>query len=158
MSRKTRTTGAPGRNRRDPSRWQPRDNNGVARQNFGTSLRDMRRLSNRDLTTFGLVVFAQVPFVEDPTQSKTRPVVVVGSSDDGDTIYVHPISSSPQGMRNGLPLQDWSSVGLTRPCAVQHRLVSLNARTDFSATIGKLAAGDEVRVEYLLVNTPVTNN
>lgn len=95
----------------------------------------------------GTVVWARIPFVDDPDGSKLRPAVVAAI--DGRTVTVLPITSSlkdsVQRSSHYVALHDWADAGLTRPCLVTRRLVVVDV-IDVATVAGELTRDDEERV------------
>lgn len=76
----------------------------------------------------GQIWMAAVPYNEDPTQTKHRPVLVIGTSPKGPTedsvVLVLPITSfgGGGGFKNGdVPLLNWRRFGLDRGSYVRAR-------------------------------------
>lgn len=90
----------------------------------------------------GAVVWAHIPFTAE-SQWKTRPAVVVAV--EGREVTLLPITGSPAGRRrlDAVELRHWESAGLTRPCAVLQRRVTLD-RMDIVDLAGHLHPDDAV--------------
>lgn len=132
--------------RRDKTRWEARSNNGVLRQNVANSAKALREQFHQTLEP-GVVVFAHVPFEDDPSRYKTRPVVVIAQ--EGDIVYTHPLTSKNLTARGAVALPNWQSAGLTRPCAAQPRVVALD-RLEIGVRIGRLHPSDQHLVNLAL--------
>lgn len=95
----------------------------------------------------GTVVWARIPFLDDPDGSKVRPAVV--ASIDGRTVAVLPITSSLKDSVQRSPhyvaLRDWADAGLTRPCLVTRRLIAVDV-IDVATVAGELTSDDAKRV------------
>jgi hypothetical protein len=109
-------------------------------------LRRVRPVARTRLSR-GTVVWARIPFLDDPDASKLRPAVV--ASIDGRTVTVLPITSSlkdsVQRSPHYIALRDWADAGLTRPCLVTRRLVAVDV-IDVATVAGELTREDEDRV------------
>lgn len=119
---------------------------GNTRARVAAELRRARPVARTRLSR-GTVVWARIPFVDDPDGSKLRPAVVV--SIDGRTVTVLPITSSLKDSVQRSPhyvaLRDWAEAGLTRPCLVTRRLVAVDV-IDVATVVGELTRNDEDRV------------
>ena len=119
---------------------------GNTRARVVAELRRARPVARTRLSR-GTVVWARIPFTEDPDGSKLRPAVVV--SIEGRTVTVLPITSSLKDSVQRSPhyvaLRDWADAGLTRPCLVTRRLVAVDV-IDVATVAGELTRDDEARV------------
>ena len=119
---------------------------GSARARVVAELRRARPVARTRLSR-GTVVWARIPFVDDPDGSKLRPAVV--ASIDGRAVSVLPITSSQkESVRQSahyVLLRDWAEAGLTRPCLVTRRLVAIDM-IDVATVAGELTNDDEERV------------
>ena len=119
---------------------------GNTRARVVAELRRARPVARTRLSR-GTVVWARIPFTEDPGGSKLRPAVVV--SIEGRTVTVLPITSSLKDSVQRSPhyvaLRDWADAGLTRPCLVTRRLVAVDV-IDVATVAGELTRDDEARV------------
>ena len=101
----------------------------------------------RTRLTPGTVVWARVPFVDDPDRSKARPAVV--SEVVGREVRLLPVTSSTKdSVRCSplyVPLEDWESAGLSRPCLVTRKVVIVDV-IDVTTVVGTLGALDQARV------------
>lgn len=93
----------------------------------------------------GAVILARVPFSEDATQSKIRPVIV--HRIEGDSIVVQPCTSSPFGRRGPgrMDIQDPFEAGFTRATSALARIVRLD-RADLIEVQGHLSDVDARRL------------
>lgn len=95
----------------------------------------------------GTVVWARIPFVGAPAESKARPAVV--ASVNGRNVEVLPITSSTKdSVRQSslyVLLDDWVAAGLTRPCLVTRRPVVVDI-IDLTTVAGSLSDADAARV------------
>jgi hypothetical protein len=123
-----------------------RPHDGRRRARVVAELRRARPVARTRLTR-GTVIWARVPYVEDPDDSKLRPAVV--SSIDGRTVSVLPVTSSQKdSVRQSsfyILLRDWADAGLTRPCLVTRRLVEIDI-IDVATVAGALSDVDVARV------------
>lgn len=90
----------------------------------------------------GVVVWAEIPFVDDESQSKGRPAVVIDLRDG--VVEVLPITSSPARLRRPsghVELAEWEEAGLTRPSAVRRHAMRV-ARPNVSEILGELTQID----------------
>lgn len=119
---------------------------GNTRARVVAELRRARPVARTRLSR-GTVVWARIPYVDDPDGSKLRPAVV--ASIDGRTVTVLPITSSlKDSVRQSahyVTLRDWEEAGLTRPCLVTRRLVAVDV-IDVATVAGELTSADEDRV------------
>ena len=112
-------------------------------------LADLRRARPvaRTRLSRGTVVWARIPYVEDPDDSKLRPAVV--ASVEGRSVGVLPVTSSQKdSVRQSslyVLLRDWADAGLTRPCLVTRRLVEIDL-IDVATVAGALSDEDMARV------------
>ena len=112
-------------------------------------LADLRRVRPvaRSRLSPGTVVWARVPYVDDPDGSKLRPAVVAGL--EGRTLAVLPVTSSQKdSVRQSslyVLLRDWADAGLTRPCLVTRRVVEIDL-IDVATVAGALSDDDMARV------------
>ncbi len=93
----------------------------------------------------GVVVWAHVPFDDEPGE-KTRPAVVVSAS--AHDVVVHPVTTTPK--RHHYPdryveIIDLTDAGVIRPCAVATRTVEV-PRIDLINITGELSTADAERV------------
>ena len=92
----------------------------------------------------GAVVWAHVPYDDgDGAAWKTRPAVVVDAS--GREVTLFPLTSSLLGRRRPgvIEVRHWAEAGLTRPCSVVRRAVTLD-RIDILNLVGHLHEDDLV--------------
>ena len=119
---------------------------GKARARVLAELRRARPVARTRLSR-GTVVWARIPFVDDPDGSKLRPAVV--SSIEGRTVTVLPVTSSQKdSVRQSslyVLLRDWADAGLTRPCLVTRRFVAIDM-IDVATVAGQLSDDDVERV------------
>jgi len=119
---------------------------GHTRARVVADLRRARPVARTRLSR-GTVVWARVPFIDDPDGSKLRPAVVV--SIDGRTVTVLPITSSlkdsVQRSSHYVALREWAEAGLTRPCLVARRRVEVDV-IDVATVAGALTSDDHDRV------------
>lgn len=93
----------------------------------------------------GAVLLARVPFTEDPSRSKERPVIVHRL--EGDVVVVQPCTSSPDGRLGPgrVEILDLYEAGLTRATSALPRILRLD-RTDLIQVEGHLSAADSRRI------------
>lgn len=104
----------------------------------GTSLESQRRAtSKRALCQPGIVAFARVPFTDDPTQYKIRPVIVIGWSANGKVVQVRPVTTKITQAVGNTPIRFWEQAGLSQPCAVRTQTLDIE-RLEFHGSIGML--------------------
>jgi hypothetical protein len=121
---------------------------GGTRARVLAELRRVRPVARTRLSR-GTVVWARIPFVDDPDGSKLRPAVVAAI--DGRTVTVLPITSSQKdSVRQSASslyvlLRDWADAGLTRPCLVTRRFVDIDT-IDVATVAGELSTRDRERV------------
>ena len=92
----------------------------------------------------GAVVWAHVPFADGHgTSWKTRPAVVVDAS--GREVTLLPLTSSlmSRGRPGVIEIRHWVEAGLTRPCSLVRRPVTLD-RIDILNVVGQLHEDDLV--------------
>jgi hypothetical protein len=127
-------------------RRRDRGERGALRARVVAELRRVRPVARNRLVR-GAVIWARVPYVDEPDDSKMRPAVVVGV--DGRTVHVLPITSSQKdSVRQSslyILLRDWAQAGLTRPCLVTRRLVDIDV-IDVATVAGELSDEDASRV------------
>ena len=76
----------------------------------------------RTLVARGRVTWTWVPYMENPQEGKSRPVVILDVNWDTDQVEVAMLSTTPTSDPRGrYSLTDWDQYGLTRPTAVLHR-------------------------------------
>lgn len=100
----------------------------------------------------GVVVWAEIPFVDDESQSKGRPAVVVDLR--AGVVEVLPITSSPARLRRPgghVELAGWEEAGLTRPSAVRRHAVRV-ARPNVTEILGELT---QIDAEVALGRSPI---
>lgn len=99
----------------------------------------------RRLIVPGAVILARVPFAEDPSQSKVRPVIVHRL--EGDVVVVQPCTSSPEGRRGPgcMEIQDLGEAGLNRATSAVPRILRLS-RIDLIEVEGHLGDADVRRL------------
>jgi hypothetical protein len=93
----------------------------------------------------GTVVWAEIPFA-DGSGTKTRPAVVIERA--RRYVVVRPVTSAPKRARYArtqTELSGWKSAGLSRPSAVQSRLVELD-RSAVGDVVGVLAGADRTAI------------
>jgi predicted kinase/mRNA-degrading endonuclease toxin of MazEF toxin-antitoxin module len=107
----------------------------------------------------GEIVWAKIPFEDDPTQSKDRPVLVIGRVNGSDTLAAVQLTSQTKGRRSELPIGsgDWdksgkeSNIKLDRVVQVgpsnYRREGSVMERKKFDHVIGHLAAYHRTTIE-----------
>jgi hypothetical protein len=119
---------------------------GNTRARVVAELRRARPIARTRLAR-GTVVWARIPFIDDPGASKLRPAVVAAI--DGRTVTVLPITSSLKDSVQRSPhyvaLREWADAGLTRPCLVTLRRVAVDV-IDVATVAGDLTRDDEERV------------
>lgn len=119
---------------------------GSSRARMVADLRRARPVARTRLSP-GTVVWARIPYVEQPGDSKLRPAVV--ASLDGRTVRVLPVTSSQKDSVRRSPLyvvlRDWADAGLTRPCLVTRRPVEVDL-IDIATVAGALSDEDMARV------------
>jgi hypothetical protein len=95
----------------------------------------------------GTVVWAWIPFADEPGQHKARPAVVHELR--GHRVRVHPVTgSTKESVRQSdlyVLLEEWEGAGLSRPCVVDRRVVDLDLG-DITSVTGCLTPGDFDRV------------
>ena len=93
----------------------------------------------------GAVLLARVPFAEDASVTKIRPVIV--HCLEGDAVVVQPCTSSPEGRRSPgcLEIGDLNEAGLNRATSALARIVRLT-RTDLIEVQGHLSEVDARRL------------
>jgi hypothetical protein len=135
-------TGRHGKNR-EAARKQGR---GDRRARVVEELRRARPVA-RTLLKPGTVVWARVPFVDRPDSSKARPAVV--SEVVGREVRLLPVTSSTKESVRRSPLyvrlEDWASAGLSRPCLVTRKVISVDV-IDITTVVGCLGDDDRARV------------
>jgi hypothetical protein len=129
-----------------PARRRRARGPGSARARVLAELRGARPIARTRLSR-GTVIWARVPFTDDPDGSKLRPAVV--ASLDGRTVTVLPVTSSQKESVRQSPLyvllSDWAAAGLTRPCLVARRAVEIDV-IDVATVAGALSDDDVARV------------
>jgi hypothetical protein len=135
-------TGRHGKNRQ-AARLRGR---GVRRERVVGDLRRARPVA-RTVLTPGTVVWARIPYVDQPDASKARPAVVAGVV--GREVRLLPVTSSTKDSVRQSPLyvrlDDWAAAGLNRPCLVTRRAVTVDI-IDVTTVVGNLGDGDAARV------------
>jgi hypothetical protein len=95
----------------------------------------------------GCVVWASIPFADDPMVSKTRPAVVVRVT--GREVAVLPLTSSAREVvrlsNEYVLVEDWTAAGLTRPCRAWRRVATVDLM-DVTLRVGELSPADRARV------------
>lgn len=96
----------------------------------------LQRIPDRKVLP-GLLAWAWVPYREDPTTGKSRPVLVL--QEEGRDVLVAMVGTTRPGDREWerLYLEDWANLGLTRPTGVLRRQVVL-PRESLTLAIGTL--------------------
>lgn len=127
-------------------RARERRRRGSERARTIAELRGVRPVPRNRLSR-GTVVWARVPYPDDPGDSKMRPAVVVGL--EGRTVTLLPVTSSTKdSVRQSamyVLLRDWAEAGLTRPCLVAKREIAVDV-IDVATVAGELSEVDAVRV------------
>lgn len=120
---------------------------GHAPQTLDTASRHLRPPAVMTLQT-GTVVWARIPFQDEPDTTKARPAVVLAArSDEVDLV---PLTSSRRRIDFGaVELQDWAQAGLTRPCGLARRIVTVSRRIDILNVIGALSDIDHVHLDQI---------
>ena len=135
-------TGRHGKNRQ-AARTRGR---GLQRERVVEDLRRARPVA-RSVLREGTVVWARIPYRDQPDASKARPAVVSGV--DGRTVHLLPVTSSSKDSVRLSPLAvlltDWAAAGLNRPCIVTRAAVDVDI-IDVTTVIGCLAECDRARV------------
>lgn len=97
----------------------------------------------------GEIVWARVPYQDDPSQSKDRPVLVIGRVNGSDKLAAVQLTSNTSA-RDSLQIGDWEGKG--RQSSVKlGRIVQVDAsnyrregkvlgRKSFDSVVGRLAA------------------
>ena len=131
---------SPRGSRREPSE------RGERRERIVRELRRARPVPRSSLRQ-GTVVWAWIPFPDEPGQHKTRPAVVHEVL--GHQVRVHQVTSSTkESVRRShlyVLLEDWVAAGLSRPCLVDRRVVDLELG-DVTSVTGCLGAADLERL------------
>lgn len=93
----------------------------------------------------GAVILARVPFAEDASRSKVRPVIV--HRIQGDVVVAQPCTSSPDGRRGPgrMEIQDLREAGFNRATSAVPRIVRLS-RMDLIEVQGNLGETDARRL------------
>ncbi|MDO4389139.1 MAG: type II toxin-antitoxin system PemK/MazF family toxin [Eubacteriales bacterium] len=93
------------------------------------------------------VYWAEVPFEEDPSQRKTRPVIIAQDR----TVYVLTLRVTSHDPRENdpydYPLQEWKSAGLSRPSVVRIRKMAQLSPEQIGTYIGRLHPVDMVGIQ-----------
>lgn len=120
---------------------------GHAPQTLDTASRDLRPPALLTLQP-GTVVWAHIPFQDDPGTTKARPAVVLTARPD--EVDLVPLTSSRRRLHFGaVELQDWAQAGLTRPCGLARRIVTVDRRTDVLNVIGALSDTDREHLDQI---------
>ena len=107
------------------------------------------RAPARTRLTFGAVVWAHIPFQEEPTE-KTRPAIVIEL--DGPSVAVLPATSAVSRLRfrdRHVEIDDLGSAGLRRPTGIRLRRVKIDV-IDVIDIVGTLAFDDIDRLAQRL--------
>ena len=109
-----------------------------------SALTAVKRAARTQLT-FGAVVWAHVPFEDEPTE-KTRPAVVVELM--GTSVSVLPATSAASRLRfrdRHVEIDDLDSAGLRRPTGVRLRTVRIDV-VEVIEIVGRLGDDDAGRL------------
>jgi hypothetical protein len=119
---------------------------GERRERIARELRRARPVARTSLRC-GTVVWAWIPFPDQPDKHKARPAVVRELL--AHRVRVHPITSSTkESVRRSdlyVALEDWVAAGLSRPCLVDRRAVDLEL-ADVTSVAGCLGQADLERL------------
>ena len=93
--------------------------------------------------------FADMPYFDNPEQSKQRPVLVIDWNGDSCVAVITKVTSRTWHHDDGdIPLLDWSSAGLLRESVVRCSQIAKVPRTGFlrEKPFGRLSKRDAIRV------------
>ena len=103
------------------------------------------------------VWFAEFPYLEDETQSKDRPVIVLHVDDDGARVLSMKVTSSAPYSEFEIELFDWEKIPLHHKSTADAASVRFVLKQDFRRKIGKLSDDDwanvtELYKRYIMAN------
>lgn len=98
------------------------------------------------------VWFADFPFMEDETQSKKRPVIVLAVDNDTFTVLSMKITSRKPYGEFEIELHDWAEIPLHHKSTADASSVMALSRNSFIKRIGKLSNDDWENVTDLYNN------
>lgn len=94
------------------------------------------------------VYWADVPYEEDPSQSKVRPVIIAR---DASPAYVLTLKVTSQDARENdpgdFPITYWQAAGLTEPSVVRILKISQLTPDKFGDYIGRIQAADAFAIQ-----------
>lgn len=94
------------------------------------------------------IYWADVPFEDDPGQSKIRPVIIAR---DASPAYVLTLKVTSQEARDydpgDFPITYWKAAGLNEPSVVRIRKISQLTPDRFGDYIGRIQAADAFAIQ-----------
>lgn len=97
------------------------------------------------------VWFAEFSYVDDPTRSKDRPVIVLDASENVTVLAMKVTSTEPR-TEFEIELFDWQSIPLPHKSTADAAAVMAVPRNRFRRKIGRLSADDWQNVTDLYVS------
>lgn len=88
------------------------------------------------------VWFADFPFIDDPTQSKDRPVIVLQVDEAGCRVLSMKITSRPPYSEFEIELADWAKIPLSHKSTADAASVRYITKDSFRKRIGQLSDAD----------------